>query len=160
MSPWRQLLLLALTATAPYAHTALIHVPQAPTKIEWTVLGASPDWDITVTFDAAHCDIYCEIHRRPEAFGRGLSLPPAIALQIFPDGVSRPIRTIVDPGGDTLPFAHSRTQITLTEDGLSGKGLLPISLGESRSPALKTRTVPQHLASAPRIPYFFLTLRI
>jgi hypothetical protein len=160
MSAWRQLLLLAFTATAPYAHTAFIHVAQAPTKIEWTVLGASPDWDVTVTFDAAHCDVYCEIHRKPETFGRGLQIPPAVALQIFSDAVTRPVKTVVDPSGRKLPSAENRTQITLPADGLTGKDLLPVSLQESRSAAPKPEAGQTNAVAAGPIACFFCPLRI
>ena len=133
MSGWRQLVLLALGAAALHAHTSVIHLPNSPSRVEWAVQGAlSDEWEVSVTLDAAHCDIYCEIRRKPDAFGRipgvDLLLPPVVTLRIFSNGAAQPMTAVVDPSGCAGPAAGSQCRSREREDCSVAKRPLTLSL--------------------------------
>lgn len=139
MRLWRQFVLLGFAASAIHAHTSVVHLPKAPSHVEWTVQGGlSNDWEVTVTLDAAHCDIYCEIRRKPDSFGRipamDLLLPPSVAVRIFSDAVSQPITTIIDPAGRTTPAARRQARECDAEAWGPGKKALAVSLRAQSEP--------------------------
>jgi hypothetical protein len=95
---------------------SVIHVPEAARglRVEWAATdGWSNDWEVAVTFDAAHCDVYCAIRRKRDALGRvpamDLLLPPAVAVRVFSDSVAVPFTVTVDPAGRTAPAAVNRS---------------------------------------------------
>ena len=84
-------------------------------------------WEVTVGFDAAHCEIHCAYRRKRDAFGRmslaGLLLPPITAIQIYEDSASKPLTVIVDPAGLRLPIATGHVVVTESQPGIPGRRL-------------------------------------
>ncbi len=60
-------------------------------------------WEITVGFDPARCEVYCQYRRKSPA-PLGASLPPPVAdILVYTDSVSTPTRFTVDPAGLRSP---------------------------------------------------------
>src|SRR5262245_24006917 len=89
----------------PDGTVSVIHVPKGTTAIGWSVADSvsSSAWEVSVTFDAEHCDIYCAVRRKRDVFGRApvldRLLPPLVSIQIYTDSPSPPPAIIVDPAG-------------------------------------------------------------
>jgi hypothetical protein len=125
-----------------------IRVPVSgpPSKLEWDV-GYSPldagairagDWEVTVEFDAAKCEIHCTYRRTRHAVGTSLVdlwLPPVTAIRVYNNPESKPATMIVDPAGLRLPSAASKVFVTQEKLCVPGKRLaVPVQQVESDDP--------------------------
>jgi hypothetical protein len=85
----------------PATHVFTTHVPSA-SRVEARVAYLA-DWDVSVTFDAETCEVYCEYRPKPNGFH--LFLPPATELRIYGDGAEAPLLIVLDPAGTRTPVA-------------------------------------------------------
>jgi hypothetical protein len=119
-------------------HSYTVRVP-ASSRVEAHV-EATADWDVTVTFDPATCEVSCQY--RQKARGLHLFLPPVTELRVYRDGVTNPRIYIVDPAGRRLPRL---TRVFVPGSDLpfvAGKGL----------PVCAPQASVQGLAAASQIP--------
>ncbi len=79
------------------------HLALPAAKAEWSSTGVS-NWDVTVTLDAAKCEITCAYRLKRQSPAYRLA-PPAVAVRIYSDLVSVPDVVTVDPAGLNLPTA-------------------------------------------------------
>jgi len=91
--------MLSLPAAASSTQVYTTHVPPA-SRVEARV-EATADWDVTVTFDAATCLVFCEYRRKEQ--GLHLFQAPVTELLIYSDGASKPLVFTVDPAGLRVP---------------------------------------------------------
>lgn len=93
-------------AASDTGFTVRTKVAHAPARIDWSVVTAG-EWDVTVGYDAARCEIYCAYRLKRDEFGRprlsGLLAPPVAAIRIYRDAETAPEDIVVDPGGLEQP---------------------------------------------------------
>jgi len=138
--------------TLPDSGSQVFHIRVAisgpPSKIEWDMAYSSfeagatrvGDWEVTVAFDAAKCEIHCTYRRAQRAFGAtslaDLWLPPVTTIRLYTDPESQPATVIVDPAGLRLPSAASKTLVTQEKLCVPGRRLaVPVQQVESEAPA-------------------------
>ncbi len=62
------------------------------------------DWEITVRFNPATCEIYCSYRRKSARSITAVTLPPPLTeIRVFMDSVATPLVFVVDPAGVGLP---------------------------------------------------------
>jgi hypothetical protein len=69
------------------------------------------NWEVTVSFDPAMCEISCVYRLRGDRYGRtpvaDILLPPALDIRVFPEGISAPSTVTIDPARTRGPAAAS-----------------------------------------------------
>jgi hypothetical protein len=130
--------LLASPALAePATHVFTTHVPAA-SRVEARVAHLA-DWDVSVTFDAETCEVYCEYRPKPNGFH--LFLPPVTELRIYGDGADAPLLIVLDPAGTRTPVAANGAVSARDLFYVGGRRLV------AHVPAMTSR-----LTTAPRVP--------
>jgi hypothetical protein len=139
--------------------TVRTKVAHAPARIDWSVRAAG-EWDVTVGFDAARCEVYCAYKLKRDEYGRprltGLLLPPVAAIRLYMDS-GAPVETIiVDPGGLEQPEISSHAAPPADPVYLPGRRLdqsPPSSTSETPEPAVRsTIAVPLTFTAAMAVP--------
>jgi hypothetical protein len=149
--------LLSLPAAAdPATHIYATHVPAA-SRVEARVAHTA-DWDVSVTFDAETCEVYCEY--RPKAHGFHLFLPPVTELRIYSDGGATPLLVIVDPAGVRVPVAAAREVFAPDLLCIEGKVLAGNSLATASAGPTAPPTAPRNAATGTAGRAIGLPLRI
>jgi hypothetical protein len=114
-------LLLSLPAAAdPATHVYSTRAPGA-SRVEARVSSVAADWDVSVSFDPATCEIVCEYRRK--ARGLHLFLPPVTELRVYRAGVANPEVLFVDPAGLRNPIMVRTARMALDRSCIGGKGL-------------------------------------
>ena len=112
-------------------YTIPIPVAGPPEKVELYVDKVG-DWEVTISFDSARCELYCAYRRIPDAFGRtGLInalLPPIAVVRIYTDPIAKPATVIVDPAGLRLRTVTGAATPTYEEACLPARRLFALVL--------------------------------
>jgi hypothetical protein len=82
--------------------------PFVPATVE------SGEWEITIGFDAARCEIYCEYRQKTHALTTTLP-PPATEITIYTDSAAIPTTLTVDPAGLKMPVVRALVSVTQQE---------------------------------------------
>ena len=140
-------LLLSLPAKAEIYS---MHVPAAA-RVEARV-SHTAGWDVSITFDAETCQVFCEYRRKDGALH--LFLAPVTELHVYTDDGASPLLLIVDPAGTRQPAASSSAALTFdlycVEDksSITGMGLESSETAVLSKPPLSAQ---QASAAAPSI---------
>lgn len=123
--------------------TIRTRVAHAPARIDWSVAHAG-EWDVTVGYDAARCEVYCAYRLKRDEFDRprltGLLVPPIAAIRVYADSASAPETVIIDPGGLEQPELMGRAvpaveSVYLPGRRLDGNAVSPA--GDAAGPAAR-----------------------
>jgi hypothetical protein len=126
------MLLCLPAAAAPATRVYSIHAPGA-SRVEARVSSAA-DWDVSVSFDPATCEVVCEYRRKER--GVHLFLPPVTELRVYRDGPTTPEVMFVDPAGLRNPIVVHTDRSVPNLSWIAGKGLsLAIRLAVSGPPS-------------------------
>jgi hypothetical protein len=103
----------------------LTYLPRQASRLQEASSASLAGWEVSLAFDAVHCDLYCTYRRKPGAWNRSAAiprlLPPLVAIRIYPNSMARPMTVVVDPAGLGRPGA-SRSPLAISESaGLPGK---------------------------------------
>jgi hypothetical protein len=93
------------------------HLPAA-SRVEASV-SHTAGWDVSVTFDAETCEVFCEYRRKDG--GLHLFPAPVTELRVYTDGASRPLLVIVDPAGTRQRVLLSRAASSFDLSCVEGK---------------------------------------
>ena len=80
----------------------------------------SGEWEVTVTFDAVHCEVACAYRRIRST---SLLSPPVTTIRFYPDRWSAAQQTTVDPAGISLPKSTTGRQRAAETDGIPERGM-------------------------------------
>jgi hypothetical protein len=92
-------------------------------------------WEVTIGFDAARCEIYCEYRKKPHVLTTTL-LPPVTEITVYSDSGAIPTTLTIDPAGLKNPVIKALASIAQPE----------LDRTKLRKPDLTQ----QHSASPPR----------
>ena len=121
-------------AASDTGFTVRTKVAHAPARIGWSVITAG-EWDVTVGYDAARCEIYCAYRLKRDEFGRprlsGLLAPPVAAIRVYADSGTAPEDIVVDPGGLEQPGISGHIAPVVESVYLPGTWLVDLVPDES-----------------------------
>ena len=116
-----------IPVSAPDAKVSweLTYLPRVASRPQDAQTASLAGWEVTLAFDAVHCDLYCTYRRKPGAWNRTGAvprlLPPLAAIRIYPNSVARPLTVVVDPAGLSRPAASRSPFANSDSAGLPGK---------------------------------------
>jgi hypothetical protein len=119
----------------------------------------SGEWEVTVTFDAVHCEVACA-YRRIRA--TSLLSPPVTTIRFYPERLSAAQQTTVDPAGISLPKSTTGRRGAAETDGIPERRMPTAELVQSAAVAPVATSSPRvtELSRSSANPLHGLSLRI
>ncbi|SPE40726.1 hypothetical protein SBA3_3880019 [Candidatus Sulfopaludibacter sp. SbA3] len=98
------------------------HLARPPAKAEWSSTRVG-NWDVTVTWDAAKCEISCAYRFKRQPTAANLLAPPVVSVRLYSDFVSIPEVVTVDPAGLSLPTVALHSAVSSNQPYIPGRKL-------------------------------------